>query len=143
MHHAMLAVWMGRARGVLARLASVVAEDEPAAPLAAGIRHWAFGRGRELLEHVGVDALVLCPELGIAQARVEHAQVELSTARPHVHEGTEGTNTVRYVPSTTGIVERCEMSHRNDASVSRLPSGRRSRARTAARGSLLVRAGQA
>jgi hypothetical protein len=72
-----------RAPGVSARLVGVVAEDEPAAPLAAGIHHSAFGSGRELLEHLGVDALVLRPELRIAQTHLEHAPVEVFTIRFH------------------------------------------------------------
>jgi hypothetical protein len=47
-----------------ARLAGVVAEDEPALALAAGIHNGAFGRRRELLEHLGVEALVLRPNSG-------------------------------------------------------------------------------
>jgi hypothetical protein len=68
---------------VSARLAGVVPEDEPAAPLAAGIHHSAFGGGRELLEYLGVDALVLRPEVRIAQTRFEHAPVEVLTIRFH------------------------------------------------------------
>ena len=49
-----------------ARLAGVVAKDQPAPVLAAGIHHPALGRRRELLEHLGVEALVLRPELRIA-----------------------------------------------------------------------------
>jgi hypothetical protein len=46
-----------------------------------------------------------------------------------VTRGTEGTNARRYVPRPHAS-ERCGTSHRNDASVSRLLSRPRSRART-------------
>jgi hypothetical protein len=76
--------------GVSARVAGVVTEDEPAAPLAAGIHHWAFGGGRELREHRGVNALVLRPEFRVAQARLEHAPVEVFTIRFHASRAYRG-----------------------------------------------------
>src|SRR6266511_1204888 len=105
--------------GVSARLAGVVAEDEPAAPLAGRIHHPSFGRGRELLEHLGVDALVLRPELRIAQTRLEHAPVEVFTIRFHASREYRG-NEDKACRSLDVIVRgQPGTSHRDDASVSR------------------------
>lgn len=49
-----------------ALLTGVVAEDESAATLAIRIHDTTLGRGRELPEHLGVEALVPRPELRIA-----------------------------------------------------------------------------
>jgi hypothetical protein len=83
-------------------MAGVVTQDQPAAPLTAGIHYRAVGRGRELLEHLGVDALVLRPELGIAQSPLECAPGAAITIRFHAVESTEGAMTLRVVPLGTG-----------------------------------------
>jgi integrase len=60
-------------RRVSARLGGVVAEDEPAAPCRRDSLLGLRWRART----AGAEALGLCPELGIAQARVEDAPVEI------------------------------------------------------------------
>src|SRR5919106_1874441 len=81
-----------------ASLAGVVAEDEPAAALAVGMNLAALGRGRELPEHLGVEALVPCSELRIAEAHLELPPVAALRIRFHAVESTEGTSALRIVP---------------------------------------------
>lgn len=79
-------------------LAGVVAEDQPASALAAGIHHTTLGRGCELPKHLGVEALVPRSEARIAEAPLKHAPVAAFTIRFHTIESTEGTSAVRLVP---------------------------------------------
>lgn len=76
-------------------LAGVVAEDQPAAALAAGTHDPALGRGRELLEHLGVEAPVPARDAG---PRRRLTSVRRFSIRFHAVESTEGTSAVRLVP---------------------------------------------
>jgi hypothetical protein len=69
---------VGSRADVLVRLAGVVAEDKPTTALPAGIHDRALSRRRELLEHLGVDALVLRPERRIAQALLQQSPMEVA-----------------------------------------------------------------
>lgn len=79
-------------------LVDVVAENEPPAALTPGIHDRSFGRRRELLEHFAVEALLLRPELGVAQASLEFCTVAALTIRFHRAESSEGTTTLAIVP---------------------------------------------
>src|SRR5436190_18400678 len=81
-----------------ARLAGVVAEDESAAALATQIHYLALGRGRELLKHFAVEALVIYPEPGGAQAPLEFCTEAAHTIRFHRVESSEGTTTLGLGP---------------------------------------------
>src|SRR6266511_2587794 len=105
-----------------ATFAGVVAEYEASAALAAVIHNWAFRRGCELLEHLGVEVPVLRPELGIAQALLERAPIAPLSIWLHAVERTEGARTLRLVPSVARHPRGFGPALSRSASVSRLLS---------------------